>query len=274
MKTRWSLWSVVLLWCVLVFIISGCVSNKKVDAILAQTRDQALRQSATEAVLLELAKRDNGVIPDTVANVEEGSTVGWARAKRAVRTADNQPLLDKDGAAQFEVVEAIGKSKSSREFGNITRGTIKLAGLGFDLQTGVLNPTSILEGVVVNIEGSGGSTVNADWARAWGEAVTAEKSAILSGMANLATARGAAWAVRFNAAADGISRVVTSLGEVTGKILTATVIPTPADLAAQGVSKLVEAVIETSTGKKTILAADTPTSRAATDCEGCVYNGE
>lgn len=255
--------------------LTGCVSSKKVDALLAQTRVQAERQAITDAVLMKLAEKGSTVVGDTLANMEPGGAAGYGKYKRALRDANNQPLVDKDGKPYFEEFEIVGKSRSGREFANLKKGTITLAGLPRN-GDGTVCILGTPDGMRVEIEGTGegGSTVDEDWARVWGEAITSEKAAIMLGMLNLTTARGAAWAVRFNAAADGISRVVTSLGEVTGKILTATVIPTPADLAAQGVSKLVEAVIDTGTGKQTVLAADTATSRAATDCEGCVYRGE
>lgn len=252
-------------------VLPGCASNKKVDQLLAASKEQSVRAGVTEQVLLKLAEKGDGVIPDTVAHVEDGSTVGWASSKRCIRDEANKPLLDKDGNAQFETTSAIGKSKSSREFGNITKGTIKLAGVGFDLQTGQLVPSSILEGVVVHIEGAGGSsTVNAEWASVWGNAITAEKTAIIAGMGDLATKRGAAWAVKFTAATDGITKVMTSMGEVAGKVLAATILPTPTELAVSGVTKLVEAVVKKADGtSQTVVAADTPTSKAATECLGC-----
>jgi hypothetical protein len=222
-------------------------------------------------VLLELARRGDGVIPDTVAHVEDGSTVGWAMAKRCIRDEANKPLLLPDGTAQFETTSAIGKSKSSREFGNITKGTIKLAGVGFDLQTGQLQPWSILEGVVVHIEGSGGSsTVNAQWAAVWGDAVAEEKTAIIAGLAELAAARGAAFAVKCEALSNGAARFITSVGDVTGKVLSHVILPTPTELAAAGVTKIVQAVIgKDGGGTQSVLVADTPTLQAATVCEGC-----
>lgn len=264
-----------ILWCVLVFAISGCVSNKKVDALLAQTKVQAERQAMTEAVLLKLADEGMTVVGDTLANMEPGGAAGYGKYKRALRDANNQPILDKDGRPYFEEFEIVGKSRSGREFANIKKGSITLAGLPRN-GDGTISIIGVPDGMRVEIEGTGegGSTVDEDWAAVWGQAVVAEKTAILVGMSKLVLDRGSAWAVKFTAATDGISKVVTNIGEVTGKILTATVIPTPADLAAQGVSKLVEAVIDTGDGKKTVLAADTANSKAATDCEGCVYNGE
>ena len=255
----------------------GCVSTKKIDQILAQTQTQAERQAVTEQVLLKLAEQGNNFVADTMTNVEDGSTVGWAKAKRAIRTGENQPLLDKDGNAQFETTEACGKSKSSRELaGAITKGTIKLAGVGFNLATGELVPSSILEGVVVHVEGTGvSSTVNATWASAWGNAIAAEKTAIVAGMAELATRRGAAWAVKFTATSDGIVKVITSAGDVAGKVLNAVIVPTPAELAASGVTKLVQAVIGKADGtEQTVLAADTATSKAATECIGYSETGQ
>jgi hypothetical protein len=280
MKARWG-WRAVQAVMVLtmllagVILLAGCASNKRVDQLLAQTQVQSERAAATEAVLLKLAERDNGVIPDTVAHVEDGSTVGWAQSKRCIRDKDNNPLLTPDGMAQFETTAAIGKSKSSREFGNITKGTIKLAGVGFDLATGELVPSSILEGVVVHIEGAGGSsTVNAEWASVWGNAVAAEKTAIVSGMAQLATARGAAYAVKCEALSNGLAKFVTAAGEVTGTILSKTIVPTPVELAAAGVTKLVQAIVKKADGStQAVLTADTATSTAATECEGCSEPG-
>jgi len=238
----------------------------KVDALAVMTREQSVRAATTEAVMLKLAEKGEGVIPDTVAHVEDGSTVGWASAKRCIRDEANKPLLTPDGIAQFETTTAIGKSKSSREFANITKGTIKLAGVGFDLQTGQLVPSSILEGVVVHIEGTGGdSTVNSEWASVWGNAVAAEKTAILAGMAQLATSRGAAYAVKVTASANGMSQIVTSLGTITGQILSAMVIPTTPQLAASGVTSLVQAVLRQSDGTtQTVVGADTPAGQVAT----------
>lgn len=268
---QWRDVAVLVLLSVLVLAVSGCATNRRVDSILAQTREQAVRAAHTEAVLLELAKRGDGVIPDTIAHVEDGSTVGWAMAKRCIRDEQNKPLLLPDGTAQFETTSAIGKSKSSREFGNIEKGTIKLAGVGFDLQTGQLQPWSILEGVVVHIEGTGGSsTVNAQWAAVWGDAVAKEKATIITGMAELAAARGAAYAVKCEALSAGAARFITAIGDVTGKVLSHVILPTPAELAAAGVTKIVQAVIRKDDGgTQEVVLADTPTSQAATVCEGC-----
>lgn len=284
MKTRWGLWSVVLLWCVLVFIISGCVTKRKVevkaleakvDAMMAMTNEMARRVAATEEVALAVAEKEGTVMPDILASVEPGSQVAWAHSTRAIRDEANKPLLDKDGNAQFETTQAVGKSRTGFSASNLKRGRLKLAGFAYDFETGKIDPNSLLEGSSVEILCEGGEAgASPEFSKVWVDAIIGEKTAILAGMSKLALDRGAAWAVKFNATTDGISKVLTNIGEVTGKILSATVVATPAGLAAEGVTKLVEAVIDTGDEKKTVLAADTANAKAATDCEGCVYNGE
>lgn len=258
-----------------VILLTGCASNKKLDQFLAMTQEQAKRAATTEAVMLKLAERDNGVVPDVLASVEPGSMVAWAYARRCIRDDDNKALLDKNGEAQYEVVQAIGKSRSGREFGSVKRGRLKLAGVAYDFETGKIDPNAILEGSSLEILGeTGGSTVNADWARVWGDAVAAEKAAIISGMAVLAKERGAAYAVKVEALGNGLATFVTAAGTVTGTILDKVAVMTPEGLAVQGVKKIIEAVVKSEDGTVTkVLTADTATSTAATECEGCSEPG-
>lgn len=265
LQTAGMMMLVLVMVMVLLMGCGGCASRGKVDQLLAATQEQAKRAATTEAVMLELAKRGSTVIPDTIATVEPGSMVGWAQATRCIRDETNKPLLDKDGKAQLETTTAIGKCKSDRAFGALTTGTIKLAGVGFDLKDGKLIPSSILEGAVVHVESNGGdSTLDAAHAKVWGDAIAAEKGVILAGMANLATQRGAAFAVKVEALSGGMANVVTATGAVLAQVLKTTAVPIPTDLVAAGITKIVTAVTRTKDGQLVdILAADSAAAQNA-----------
>ena len=247
---------------------TGCTTNKKIDAILAQTNMQAQRQGITESVLSKLADKGNGVVADTLANMEPGGAAVWFKGKRAIRTSANEPVLV-NGVPQFEEMEGIAKSRSGREFASVTKGVLTMFGLPRDKDgSPVLN--AIPDLMRVEIEASGGNvTVNTEWAKVWGDAVAAEKTAIIAGMGDLATKRGAAWAVKFTAASNGLVSVMTGMGEVVGKIISATVETTPAGLVSEGVTKLVSAIVEKVDGTKVpVVAEDSAAMKAATECVG------
>lgn len=283
MKARWG-WRAVQGLAVLamllagVILLAGCASNKKIDLLLAQTQEQSRRIAATEAVALELAKKNYEaptVMPDILASVEPGSQVAWAHAKRCIRSETNAPLLDKDGNAQFETLQAVGKSRSGRDFNGLKRGRLKLAGMAWDFETGKIDPNALLEGATTEVVYEvGDSTVPEAWAKVWGDAVAAEKAAIISGMALLAKERGAAYAVKVEALGKGLATFVTAAGTVTGTILDKVAVMTPEGLAVAGVKKIIEAVVKSEDGTVTkVLTADTATSTAATECEGCSEPG-
>ncbi len=189
MRTR----TVGMLACVVLSMVTGCAmfGGGKVDALLAASQEQAKRQAVTEAVLMELAKRGNGVVADTLSSMPDAGAVGWAKFRRCIRDADNKPLLDAAGNAQFEESEAIGKSDSGREFDAFTAAQLRLAGIAFDHKTGLINPNAQLEGLALNIlgPGTGGSKLNVEWAKVWAGAPAAEKAAAADAVAKSLEAR-------------------------------------------------------------------------------------
>ena len=82
------------------------------------------------------------------------------------------------------------------------------------------------------------------------EAAAKERTAIYAGMAQLATARGAAFAIRAEAVAGGLVKVTTAAGELVGKVIAAK------PLTAVGIAgRVVEAVIQGADGRQTTVVA-------------------
>ena len=263
---------VAMLWLilgVLVLLSPGCASRGKVDQLMAASQEQAKRSATTEAVMLELAKRGSTVIPDTIATVEPGSMVGWAMSTRAVRDENNKPVTDKLGNVVMETTTAIGKTRSDRVFGALKSGVIKLAALPFDVKSGAVQLSGILEGGVVYVEsGEGDSVLSAEHAKVYADAIVAEKVGIITSMASLEKERGAAYAVRVEALTGGIANVTTALGTQAVQILKCNPTIVGAEQAALGITKIVQAVGRDDTGKLVdVLAADTPTVKNAAALE-------
>lgn len=190
---RYGAMAVLVLVVAVAMLAQGCAmfGGGKTEQLLAMTETMAKRQAVTETVLMELAKKGNGVVADTLASMPESGAVGWAKFRRCIRDADNKALLDSAGNAQFEEAEAIGKSDSGREFASFTEAQFRLAGIAFDNKTGKIDPNAQLEGVVLNMlgPGTGGSTLNVEWAKVWAGASAAEKDAAANAVAKSLEAR-------------------------------------------------------------------------------------
>lgn len=247
-------------------VVSGCASSRKVDALMAATQEQAKRAATTEAVMIELAKRGSTVIPDTIATVEPGSMVGWAQSTRVARDEVNKPLMNKDGSPVMETTTAIGKTRSDRVFGALKSGVIKLAALPFDIKSGEVKLSGILEGGVVYVESErGDSGLSAEHAKVYTDAIVAEKVGIIESMGKLERERGAAYAVKVEALLGGMATVTTAVGTQAVQILKCNPVIVGAEQAALGISKIVQAVGRTDDDKLVqFLAADTPTVKNAT----------
>ena len=88
------------------------------------------------------------------------------------------------------------------------------------------------------------------------EAAGKERDAIFRGMSALATAKGAAFAVRVESIANGVKAVTAAGAEIIGQVIKTTVLPVPADLLTAGVSKAVSAVLRTPANELVDVVAD------------------
>lgn len=253
---------------VLLLVGTGCASNKKLDQLMAMTETQAKRLAYTETVALELAKRGGTVMADTLANMEPGGAAGWSKADRVVRNPDKSVFVDKDGQPLRETIEAVGKSRSGRDIAGVTKGTLTLAGLPRN-GNGDVDTAAPFDGFRLEIEAAAGATgPNVEWLKTYMDGIANEKAAIIGGMARLAESRGAAFAIKVNAVSKGWVEFLTAAGPVIGQITRLNPVVATADLAAEGVSKVLEAIVNTSTGEQKVLVADTASAANATTCEG------
>lgn len=260
-------WAMIAAGLLVVLLISGCASNKKVDQLIALTQTQAERMAYTEKVALELAKRGGTVMADTLANMEPGAAAGWSKAERVVRNPDKSVFLDKEGNPVREVTEAVGKSRSGRDIAGVTKGSLTLAGLprGKD---GDIDTTAPFDGFRLEIEAAAGNTgPNAEWLKVYMDGIANEKAVIIGGMANLAKERSAAFAVKVDALGKGAATFLTAAGPIVGQIIKLSPIAAVAQLAEAGVTKILEATINTADGEQKVVVADTPTSQTATAAE-------
>lgn len=234
MKTAMRMVGMLVAAGLVVVSLVGCSS--KTSRMLAMTDEVARRQAQTEQVLLELAKRGNGVVADALAAMPESGAVGWTKTTRAVRDSKNEPARDPKGDVVFETGEAIGKSNSMRDLGNLEEATMILGGLARNLHTGEVEAGAAFDGFAIYVKGMQiSSTMSTDFASVWANASVEEKRAA-------ADAVKAAYEARKGMIVEGINAV----GDVVSGTLTQVLRATP-----YGAGLAVVEAIATVAGKET-----------------------
>lgn len=274
MKTAWR--TVVGVASLILVVVAMCVAGtgcRKIEpaAIPSDQRTAVVWNEETRDLLMGAVDKDAQVLASALeSNTESGSVIyvdhqGW------VYNPDGTLFVDKDGKpirVRTKIVAKLNSAKLLADTAGVKTLKYRVGGFGYvkDLPEALKGKDLVPEALVLEVENID-VMKNRDNAPELRTAAGAERTAIFNGMSTLAQARGAAFAVRVKAVADGVSVVLSTGAELAGKVLKATAVP-EASLGAELVkagAKAVQAVIRTDDNKLVDVVACGEAGDALTD---------
>jgi hypothetical protein len=261
---------------------SGCKSLGLAASVPSDQKSATLvvTKESMAVMLAAIAKGEHVGISSLESVPEQGSGF-YSKTDSYLIGPDGQPLKDKDGnplAVSVELLTKVSNIGALASLEGVGRLEYTLNGYDYvkDLPPALKSMISAMTPCQMKliVEGAQkiglkGSTVAENRA-----AAAAERTAIFAGLSAYADAQGKAFATKVDAIGKGFATISTSLagvaGTVAGQILKTTPAAIPANLLADGVTKLVNVVLRKGDGTLTdVLAADTATAKDATTCDGC-----
>jgi hypothetical protein len=242
--------AVVLLLAALVLSGLGCSRLRQPAAVPSDQKTALVWNADTRDVLMNASDKDIQVLASALeSNAETGSVIyidhqGWVYNPDGTLFVDQ---LGKPIKTRTRVIAKLNSMKELAQMEGVEEVEYSVGGYeyGKDLPVALQGKDLCPQALRLRIKGIG-KLAAVDPTAANRQAAGAERALILKGLSDLATANGAAFAVKVKAVADGVQIVTAAGADIVGKVLTAAVLPTsgvPADLLKAGVTKVVKAVI-------------------------------
>lgn len=266
---------VALLMVVLLWVLPGCARFKTPAAIPSNQMTPVVWNADTAAVLKRGLDTGGKVLASSLEQNTESGSVIYVNHQGWVYNPDGTVFLDKEGKPIRVSTEIVAKLNSLKELATmegVQDVEYRVGGFHYasDLPEKLQGKDLCPEALYLKITGIG-KLAAVDPTAANRKAAGEERTAIFAGLSDLATAEGAAFAVRVQALSKGFAEVTTAAGSFVGQVIKTYAVPIPTDLVKEGVTKLVKAVVrDKDTGDLTdILAADTATVKDASTCVAC-----
>lgn len=234
----------------LVLLLPGCTRFKTPAAVPSDQKGAMVLTPETMKVLLAGVNNDAQVLASALESSPESGSVLYQDHYSYAHAPDGSIQTDpKTGEALKTRTKMVAKLNSMQSFTQL-QGVAEV-----DYEIG---GRSWFEDVPDNLKAMDASPVVlrlrikglneakvANNVPAIREAAGKERAAIFAGMSALATAKGAAFAVRVEAIANGVKAVTSAGAEIIGQVIKTTVLPVPADMVTAGVKRAVSAVLRT-----------------------------
>lgn len=248
---------IVCLLAVLAFSMCACKSILPAS-VPSDQKTPVVVNTISRDVLIEAIKYDNPVLASALESNTEGGSVLYVDHWGFIFTPDGNVVFGKDGEPLRLHTRVIAKLHSLADFQQL-EGVAEVEYVigGFQAEPLPDNmrhlvPSLCPVALQLRLKGLNAATV-ASQVPASREAAAKERAAILNGLAALAEARGAAFATKVEAMADGIVKVVTATGkEIIGRVTGTHLI----DAAVDGAGTVIEATMKQGDGSTTKVVAE------------------
>lgn len=261
MRTQrsWGEWfAAVLLVLLFLWLLPGC-ARFGAAGVPSDQKTPLVLNADTMKVLLNATDKDSQILASALEATPESGSVIYVDQQGYVYGPDGRIVPDpKTGEAlrmRTKIVAKLNSLQSFKELAGVAEVDYEIGGRSYltDLPDNLKHLDQCPVPLRLRIKGLQTASIDSKVA-ANREAAGKEREAIFAGMSALATSRGAAYAVRVKAIADGVQVVTAAGAEIVGKVLTARAVPSTS--LAAGITKAVESVIRQTDGTLTPLVAE------------------
>lgn len=251
-----AVWLAVALACVvLTSILTGCRTANPAAGVPSDQKTPVVVNADSRAVLMQGLSVDAQVLATALeSSPESGSVIYLDHHGYVYDSGGNvvyHPVSKEPLRCSTKIVAKLNSLQGIEALAGAEEIDYEIGGRSYlpDLPDHLkhLDTTPVPLRLRVKGLASAGMTSHVAAAR---EAAAKERAAIYEGMAKLATARGAAFAIRAEAVAGGLVKVTTAAGELVGRVIAAK------PLTAAGIAgRVIEAVIQGADGKQQTVVA-------------------
>lgn len=266
----WVLMAIVVM-CVCSWMAGGCVRKPMAAAIPSNQLTPVVWNDNTRDVLLGMGEKDAQVLASALEQNTEGGSCIYVDHLGYIYNPDGSVYTDKDGKPLRTRTRVIAKLHSLADLQGVAgAGKVRYVVGGYDyvkeLPEGMkhkdLTPCALMLDID-NLQGAAVADNIPDRRRAAAE----ERGVILKGMADLATAQGAAYAVAAKATAEGVVDVATAAGKhILGRVLATW----PLEVAVEGARNVTLAAMETKAGRTEKVVAEGDAAAALKEASAAV----
>lgn len=233
-------------------VLTGCKTATSPAEIPSNQMTPVVWNENTRDVLMNATDKDIQVLASALESQTESGSVIYVDHQGWVYNPDGTLFLDKKGNPIKVRTRVIAKLNSLKELAgmeSVQSFKYRVGGFDYvkDLPETIKNKDLCPEALHIEVEGIG--VLNAvDTTAQNREAAAKEREAIFAGLAQVASARGAAVAIKVQAMADGAVKIITAIGqEIVGRIVGTTVLET----SVSGASRVLEVALQKSDGTQT-----------------------
>lgn len=250
-----SLWlAVALVAVVLASVLTGCRTPNAASVPSDQKTPIVVTPESKEVLMRGLDLRERVFASALESNTENGSVL-FVDHEGFLFGQDGNPFLHpvtkEPLRVHTQIIAKLNSLQGLTSMAGASKIDYEIGGRSYltDLPDGLKHMDTCPVPLRLRVEGldAAGMTSHVAAAR---EAAAKERTAIYTGMSQLAAARGAAFAIRAEAIAGGLVKVTTAAGEIVGKVIAAK------PLTVAGIAgRVVEAVIQGADGRQTTVVA-------------------